>query len=290
MRKFLTIIVYTLIVLLIGRNLLFLPRFSLFSNPATKTGEITTTLRARIQKDFEKFPGNYSYYVANLSSGAQFGQSEKETFTAASVNKVPIVATLYFLNKKEKIKLDERITIQENDIQDYGTGRLRYEKPGGIYSLRTLAKLALNESDNTAAHVLSNKIGPDVIQKTVESFGLTQTDIENNKTSVYDMFLLFKKIYSGDITTATEKDELLNYMKDTDIENRIPAELPTDTIVFHKTGDGEGFVHDVGIIVDKNNAYFLGILTSDMSGHEDTVAKTMGHVGKELVEFYRQEH
>ena len=64
-----------------------------------------------------------------------------------------------------------------------------------VYSLRNLAKLALKQSDNTAAHVLSLKIGEENVQKLVDSWGLKQTDMVNNKTTVYDMSVLFEKIY-----------------------------------------------------------------------------------------------
>ena len=78
-------------------------------------------------------------------------------FTAASINKLPIVVTLYDAVQRENLKLEDTATIQADDIQAYGTGSLQYEGSGGIYTLKTLARLMINESDNTAAHVLDRK-------------------------------------------------------------------------------------------------------------------------------------
>lgn len=261
MRKLITIIVYTLLMLAIGRNLSFLPRFA---GPSQKT-ENTLFLKNAIQTQLALQKGTYSVYYANFTSNASLGINENQIFTAASVNKIPIVAVLYFLAQKGKVNLDQKLTIQETDIQDYGTGSLRYEDPGGSYSLKTLARLTLQRSDNTAAHVLANMIGTDTIQKTITSWGLTQTDIEQNKSSVYDMFLLFKKIYKNEIASKSLTKEILGFMRDTEFEDRLPAKLPSGTIVYHKTGDAVGNIHDVGIIQNGSVVFFLGIMMSDIT-------------------------
>ena len=129
-----------------------------------------------------KQQGVYSIYIYDLSKNTGYGINETTIFTAASVNKIPILAALYFETQKGNIDLDKRITLQASDIQDYGTGSLRYEGPGGVYSLKTLAQLMIEKSDNTAAYVLTTVIGEARIQESVNSWGLTQTDIRNNKT------------------------------------------------------------------------------------------------------------
>ena len=288
MRKLLTVVVYTLVMLMIGRNLPFLPRFTLFSDNATAQKEATEKLKTILNKDFEKFPGNYSYFYSNLITQENIGNSEKETFTAASVNKVPIIIALYYLNKQGKIDLDEQITIQKDDIQDYGTGSLRYQTPGGTYSLKTLAKLSLRGSDNTAAHVIANKIGVDVIQQIAKKLGATQTDIINNKTTTYDMYILLKKLYRNEIADLAKTQEILSFMKNTDVEDRIPNGLSGKAIAYHKTGDGLGSINDVGIITDSKHTYYLGILTSDVSGHEKDVSKILSLVSKHIYESLNQ--
>lgn len=282
MRKLLTVIVYTIIVLLIGRNLSSLPRFTVLSNPQHYAAE----LQNQTKKIIAGKKGSYGIYYADLTTGQHFGINEHQMFTAASVNKVPIVAVLYYLENKGKLNFDEQITLQQSDIQDYGTGSLRYAQLGTTYSLKTLAKLSLQQSDNTAAHILGERIGMDVIQKTINDWGLTQTDMANNQTSPQDMYLLFQKIYTNQITTPGKTDELLHFMTNTDIEDRLPAELPEGTDVFHKTGDAIGSLNDVGIIKRNNHVFFLGVLTSDIGSDEATAKKTIADIAKNAVAFY----
>ena|SRR3989344_1303273 len=281
-RKIFTIITFTILMLLIGRNSTFLPRFSFFLN----TKNESAALKKQIQEVVRQQTGSYSVYFSNVDDGRlSFGINENFIHTAASVNKVPIVVTLYYLASQNKINLDEKITVQENDIQDYGTGSLRYEEPGRSYSLKTLAKLTLEQSDNTAAHILAQKIGTDNIHEVIENFGLTQTSMENNKTTLTDMHILFKKIYSGEIANKALTNELLDFLKDTDIEDRIPKLLPEDTVVYHKTGDAVGIIHDVGIVEQSNSAFFVGIMTSDIGNREEETKNAIAKIAKIIFDF-----
>lgn len=281
MRKVFSVITFTLICLLVGRNLSFLPRFELFTNEKKEAEKI----QKEISEFTKKQKGNYSVYYVSLSSDASFGIQENQIYTAASVNKVPIVAALYYLANKGKIDLDENITLQKEDIQDYGTGSLRYQKPGTQYSLKTLAKLALNQSDNTAAYILANKIGMNEVQKIMNQLGLKQTEMNNNKTSLSDMYVLYKKIYTKELTNEARTKELLGFMKDTDFEDRLAPGLPKGSIFYHKTGDEVGIVHDVGIVENKDSTFFIGVLTSEVGDSTQETKNAIKTIAEKIINF-----
>ncbi len=280
MRKLTTVIIYSFILLLAGRNLSFLPNFSEEHIPDA------TDVKQKVEKVIAGKKGNYGITYLDLTTGKTFGINDTMMMTAASVNKVPIIAALYDLENHGKINFNDQITLQESDIQDYGTGSLRYQKPGTTYSLKSLIKLTLQQSDNTAAHILADKVGMDTIQEIITSWGMTQTDMGNNQTTSSDMAILFKKIYNNEITTPGKTKEMLSFMTHTDIEDRLPALLPSSTLVEHKTGDGVGFLHDVGIIVKNNHVFFLGVLTSDIGSDEETTKQTIGSIAKTVFDSY----
>ena len=281
MRKFIFIIIYTIILLLVGRSLIFLPKIGFITNPQKET----ESLRNDIKKIISVAPGSYGIYYASLVDDNSFGINEKQIFTAGSVNKVPIIAVLYHLASKDKINLDEVVTLKKEDIQDYGTGSLRYQKPGTTYSLKTLAKLSLQQSDNTAAYIIATRMDADVVQKTINDWGLSQTDMINNKTSPYDMYLLFKKIYKGEVTSEALTKELLDFLTDSDFEDRIPVLLPKDVAIYHKTGDIVGGMHDVGIVEKNNKAFYLGVMTTDIGDKENETKQYIGVIAKKLFNF-----
>jgi beta-lactamase class A len=173
--------------------------------------------------------------------------------------------------------------LQEDDIQDYGTGSLRYEEPGGVYSLKALTKLALEQSDNTAAYILGNKLGRDNIQQYAKSLGLVATNMDGNRTSARDMGLLLEHIWTGKVTNTALKLELLDFMKDTDFEDRLARDIPKNVAIHHKAADGTGFVHDVGIINDGKRPFVLAVMISDTKNEEEA-KKTIGKIAAFLLD------
>lgn len=228
---------------------------------------------------------NYSVLVDDLTIPFTAGSSENEIYIAASVNKVPILAALYYYTEKGDIDLDEIITLQSADIQDYGTGSLRYESPGSTYSIKTLAKLMIKQSDNTAAYILANQIiGFDKLQSIVNQWGLTQTDMTENKTSNKDMATLFRMIYEHKITDKAHTDEMLSFFKDTDFETRLPALLPEGVTVYHKIGSEVRNVHDVGIVTFGKVAYYIGVFTNEVTDDAEA-EKTIASISKVVYEY-----
>ena len=275
-RRLAAIFVFAIFFIFLGRHLTFLPTINLSTNPKE------VDLKKDVEKIIKDKKGFYSIYYKDLNSGNYFAIDEKQIQTGVSVNKLPIIAALYYLDKQGKLSLDDKITIQKDDVQDYGTGSIRYQEMPQTYSLRNLAKLALKQSDNTAAHVIELKIGEENVQKLADSWGLRQTNMVNNKTTVYDMSLLFEKIYKNGITDQARTNEMLGFMTKTDFEDRLTARLPSNVKIYHKTGDGEGSVHDIGIIQTEKGAYILGVMTSDIGEAEEETKNTIAEISKKV--------
>ncbi len=213
---------------------------------------------------------DYSLIVEDYTSDFSVKNSEGEIFVAASINKAPILAVLYYLAGKGEIDLDKDITVQRADIQDYGTGSIRYEGAGSVYSVKTLAKLMIKQSDNTAAYILANHIvGFDQLKSVLSEWNLTQTDMVANKTSNQDIAKVFRMMYEGKVTDQANTQEMLSFLKDTDHETRLPANLPDTTTTYHKIGTEVGIIHDAGIVTDGKSTYYIGIFTN---GTEETEA------------------
>ena len=228
-------------------------------------------LKNKILKELDQATGSYSVYFYDLTTGENFGINEQSILVAASVNKIPILAAVYHLAGKGVMDLDRVIVPQSKDIQDYGTGVIRYDKSGSSYSIKTLARLMMEKSDNTAAYLLASVIvGIDEVQKLVESWGMAQTDMISNKTSVKDIFIITEKMYQGEITSPELTREMIDFMDDSDFEDRIPKGVPSTITVYHKTGDEVRTVHDAGIVVLPDRPYFLGVMTTDITSEEET--------------------
>lgn len=244
-------------------------------------------LRTRIQNMVGDNWTNYSILVVDFQSGFSMGINEAAVYDAASVNKIPILAALYLLVDQGEIDLDGSISIQVKDVQDYGTGTIRYDPPGSAYTIRTLARLMMQKSDNTAAYVLSNRvIGLKNIQAKVNEWGLTQTDMNENTTSNKDMAILLRKISDGEIASPALTEDLLTFLTDSDFEERIPALLPESATVYHKIGNQVGIIHDVGFVSEGNMRYYIGFFTSNLK-NEKAAEELEARVSKLVYDFLR---
>jgi beta-lactamase class A len=238
------------------------PTASSRNNPKKSPDELRTIIQNAVGTTWV----NYSVLVSDFNTDFRMAINGSEIYDAASVNKIPILAALYATAAKGDVDMDRIITIQAQDIQDYGTGVIRYQPPGTTYSIKTLAQLMMQKSDNTAAYILANHVvGLKNIQSLVNAWGLTQTDITENTTSNNDMAILMGKMYRGEITDKAHTDEMLSQMKDSDFEARIPGELPKGVTVYHKIGNQVGVIHDVGIVSAGKTLYYVGFLTSNLT-------------------------
>lgn len=273
MRNILIFIFYSLALIIIGRQLTFLP----IINPKIPvTGKDVEVIREDVAQFIKTQKGQYSIYYEDLISGERFGIQENTVLTAASLNKLGIVGYLYSQASKKEIDLEEKIIIQKEDLQVYGTGSLRYEEPGSAYTLKYLAQLALQKSDNTAAHVLNIRLGEKNIQYYVTALGMGATDQASNETSARNVGYFFEQLYKNKITSPDLTQELLGYMKDSDIEDRIPKYLPKTLAIYHKTGNAIGLMHDGGIIDDNKNPFILVVMAQnsvDEAATKDIIGK-----------------
>lgn len=280
MRKFVLFLFYSLFLILLGRNLTFIPQVKL---PTERKAQDTQEIRQELVKFIKTQEGEYSIYFKDLATDESFGINENAVLTAASLSKLMIVGYLYNLASKGKINLQDKIVIQESDIQDYGTGTLRYKKAGEAYTLAYLTKVTLNLSDNTAAHVLTIKLGEDNVQYFATQMGYLATNMVNNDTSARDVGRFFEHLYKDKITNKALTQELLGYMEDTEFEDRISKYLPKEVHKYHKTGDAVSFIHDGGVIDNGKNPYILVVMSSNLKDDEKT-KDIIGQISKMIYE------
>jgi len=221
-------------------------------SPGKAKGASTTTTGAVINQieDLTKYlQGYYGVYIYSLSSKEAYGTKKSEVFPAASINKVPIMLAFYREIEKGNLSLNQEYELKAEDIQGYGTGGMRYQPAGTVYTYEQLLDLTGKQSDNTAAHVLANILGKENIEKFDQFLGLKNTSIEGNETTPEELGKLFNLVYTGGILkTEKYKKQFFDNLTKTDFEKRIPAGLPSGTETAHKVGSGDQAYHDCGIV------------------------------------------
>lgn len=221
---------------------------------------------SEFKKKTNELSGIYGLYVLDLGSGFSYGIYETKDFEAASLIKLPVMATLYIKAEEKEIDLDEKYSLRNEDKLP-GAGSLLARPAGTLLTFRDLARLMGKQSDNTAFNIVRKKIGDEEIEKTIKQIGMINTSLEENKTTPYDIGLFFEKLWQGKIVSKEHRDEILEFLTDTAYEDWLAAGVPKDVRVAHKYGREVGVVNDAGIVFIKN-PYIVVIMGKGVIGRE----------------------
>jgi beta-lactamase class A len=235
------------------------------------TGAKKEPLREELEQISRAYPATYGVVVFDPSSGERVAMDADRRFLAASLNKLPVLMTLYRSAASGEVDLDDEISMQASDVQAYGTGVLYTYPVGYTMTLRECARLLIKESDNTAWKMLDRYLGRDYIRAELYRVGARSTEYWiPNTTTPDDVLLMLEKIADPSYTTPDLSEEMLDVLANTSFEDRLPQPLPEGTRVSHKIGYYGTTFADAGVVFpegarDATDAYFMVVMASETS-------------------------
>ena len=223
-------------------------------------------LKNELEEYIKGFKGQYGIYYMQIEDGGAFGINDTDEYIAASTVKIPL--NLYLYNKIKDGSVDPKsvMTYLEKDYEG-GTGNIQYRKVGSSYTVKELAKLSIEVSDNIAANMLLRLLGRKNLKDYMRSLGGIVVDDARNVSCPRDMALYMKKIYEFCEENKELGSELIGYFKNTVFNDRIPKLLPAGVEIAHKIGNQVGALHDVGIVfIDE--PYIISIMSKNVNETE----------------------
>lgn len=230
-------------------------------------------LMSQLHGIIDPLAGSYDIYVEDLTTGARFGINADHQSIAASVIKLPIAISLLEAQSEGTVDLATKVTPRPDEIQDYGTGSIRYDAPGTSYTIQDLLTRLIKQSDNTAAVVLTDLLGQDKIQQRIDAWGLSQTSLKDDTSTPADIGKLLVMLYEHKVLSPKQSLDLMGLMTNTDFEDRLPQPLPKYVQVAHKIGtEAHGVVNDAAIVVLPGHPYVICVFSDGTAEDEATPA------------------
>lgn len=194
--------------------------------------------------------GNYSLYVNDLDNNKIYLHNEKINYYAASLYKVPIGIYALKLIDSGSLKLEDKIIYTPKDAT-MGTGHINESPYGTEYTIADLLKALFKDSDNTAQTMLSDKfnINSQSFREIFPSKGSTSY-YHLNESNVVEIGDYLKQVYTSDILSTTSKKYLFNLMAQTSFDQYLANKVNGN--FSHKIGLWGSYIHDCGVILDKN--------------------------------------
>ncbi|SDX99536.1 beta-lactamase class A [Micromonospora pattaloongensis] len=192
---------------------------------------------------------------------------------AASVIKLWILAELLRQVDCGRLSLEKKVLVERRDVVA-GAGDLRDEKLPQRVPVRRLAELMITVSDNTATNVLIDTLGGVApVNALIRALGQQQTQLgsklydpspraRGNYTSAVDVVSLLAAVWEGRLLSPASRDFMIDLMRGQTIDTKIPAALPPDAPVAHKTGELEDAAHDVGYYLIPGSEVAVAFLTA----------------------------
>ncbi len=219
-------------------------------------------LRKQLQAKFNGLDVQKSFYFEYLPDGTSIRVGADEQLTAASLIKVPLAMNLYKAAELGRINLNETETITPAELDDaYGT--LYQRGSGAQLTLREAMRYMLEESDNTATHVIfdhtQNKLSYD--EQSLARLDIDQ-DTENGQAVINarSYASVLKGLYFSAYLNKQDSQQILDYLTQSTATNRLVAELPGGVKVAHKIGvynSGAWAESDCGIVYVPKRPYVI---------------------------------
>ncbi len=206
--------------------------------------------------------GLYGVYLYQIDTSQSIGINHQEEFPAASLMKLPVVVSLYQEAERRRLDLATEYRLRQEDKLS-GNGSIHLQPEGTVYTYRSLAKLAIEQSDNTAVNVIAKTLGENKIQTTINSLNLSRTNYSLRQTSPEDMGKLLLSLYQKETLTSANSREIIGYLSQTIFNDQIPAALPENVVIAHKIGLDEGILHDAAIVFTDQGDFVLVIMSKE---------------------------
>jgi beta-lactamase class A len=224
--------------------------------------------------------------ISDLETDGRFTYHADRWFHAASTIKVAILLGVYGAFHRGDLLPQSRVHVRNRFLSAYDGSpyRVRVDRDanaevhreiGRTLRVAELAEHMITSSSNLATNLLLDLVGLDVLQQTLDSFGLEGLDLRrgvederafehgiNNRVTANGLAGLLRLIGEERAFSPTLSRQMVDVLHGQHFKSGIPAGLPREARVAHKTGEISTIAHDAGLVyLPDRKPYALAILT-----------------------------
>ena len=211
------------------------------------------------------FPGSAGVWIADpVSSAPLYAHDADANVTTASLYKLGVLMEAERRVENGQLRYSDAITIGVDDVTEDGSA---YE-PGTVLSLDDALEAMITVSDNGAALALWHLFGGGTIDETLARAGMRDFHVtfDANGTTLATpraVGTFFRLLARKELVSAAASERMLARLERQTLNDRLPAALPKQTVVAHKTGNLPGLTHDAGIVFTPAGPRIVVVMTRD---------------------------
>ncbi len=275
--------------------------------------ETTVDLKIDIQEKLQELEGDFAVAFKNIDDSTQTVLiKEREMFHAASTMKTPVMIELFKQAASGRFSLDDSVLVKNEfrsivdssfykmDISEDSEGKL-YKKIGQKRTIRRLINDMITMSSNLATNILIEKVGAQNVTQTMRNYGADSIkvlrgveDIKayerglSNRTTALDESIIYERLGQGKAVNEKASKEMIAILKKQQFNKMIPARLPDNVEVAHKTGWITGVHHDSGLVILPDGQKYVLVLLSKNAPNRENVISTFAEISNLTYKFVTQ--
>ena len=222
----------------------------------------------------------------DLGTGAEILINADENFHAASTMKVPVMMEVFRQDRKGKLSLNDYIPIK-NDFISIADGtrfsisaesdseQTLYNRIGQTEVVIELLRQMIDASSNLATNLLIERVTAPSVMEYMREIGARNIRVlrgvedgkayeqgMNNTATARDLMIILRQIARKQAVSSKASNEMVKILLEQKFNDGIPAGLPKEVKVAHKTGSITKINHDAAIVYPPNRKpYVLVVLT-----------------------------
>lgn len=209
-----------------------------------------------------------SVYVWDYENGNFADLNSDKIYATASIIKIPVLIELFRSIEKNELSLADKMPLTEF-YRTEGSGSLQFKAANSEYSIDTLARMMITESDNSATNMLMAQLGSMTdINSALRQWGLKHTYVQTwlpdyagtNHSTARDMATILYNIDNPEFLSTSSREKIFDYMGHVHNNRLIAAGLPAGAEFLHKTGDIGKMLGDAGIVYAPNGKKYIVVI------------------------------
>jgi beta-lactamase class A len=286
-----------------------LAAFALFSCQLKQSAE---ELKDQVTKELSKQAGTFAVAFKDLTTGEELFINEHERFHAASTMKTPVMVEVYNQAAEGKFSIKDSILIK-NEFKSIVDGSLFslnpkddsdtliYQHIGEKRTIYSLMYDMIIVSSNLATNLIIELVDAKNVTQTLRDLGIKDLTVLrgvedskafeaglNNQVTAYDLMILFEKIAMEEIVSSEASMAMIDILLDQKFKDIIPAKLPADVKVAHKSGSITGVRHDSGIVYLPNGKKYVVVLLAKELTDSDAGVEALAAVSEMIYHYVDQ--
>lgn len=243
--------------------------------------------------------GDFAVAFKDITTGETLFINEKEVFHAASTMKTPVMIEVYKQAAEGKFLLSDSVEVKNEfksivdsslyslDKNDDSEFEL-YNQVGTRKPLSDIVYDMIISSSNLATNIVIELVDAKKVTQTMRNLGapdlLVLRGVEDQKafeaglsntTTAYDLMVIFEKLANGEAVNPDADQQMINILLDQKFNEIIPAQLPKEVKVAHKTGNITGVQHDSALVILPDGKKYVLVILSKNLKDEDAGVATM---------------